>query len=547
MSAGAVSRQGRLHSLETIARLLRGRANRYAWIGLLIAVLTILAATLLSCRYEFDEYSLTGLLAAQRGNPALWVLDVMPLVFLLWGQYIGTVMSYQAGAMVLDETRELRDEANRLQHELHHRSEGPALGLPNRHALLAAIQRSIDTAAKSGGSFALLVLNSEHYHELEHSQGSAAAAQYLAQLAERLRSVARDADFLAHLSDDSFGLLLTGSADATAARRVASRVQLALDVPITIGRNAMTLRAHIGIAVFPAHANDPETLLRRAETAKFAAIAARRDALVYEVHLDDERTERSRLIAELHDALYHDGLGDDYRLQQALQAELPPRLRLLVHWDHPRRGRLAEPQFLHLADRAGLVHGLSTWLMRESFVRLAKWRARCPDLQLVLRLPDAALRELALADLVLRMLQSHDLPGSALALEFSEAALLAANPTQRQQLEALRGVGVRLCLIGVGAPGASALSSFDYPVAEYRIAAELLERAADNAVALEALRLLLKLTQVLSLHVSFSAISDEARRKLKGELHGDYLEGSTPTETMTPAAVDRWLNARRSA
>lgn len=545
MSAAA-ARQSRLQSLETIARLLRGRANRYAWIGLGVAAFAIVAATLLSCRYEFDSYSLDGLLAVQASNPALWALDLMPLIFLIWGQYIGVVMSYQASAMVLDETRELRDEASRLQHELNFRSDGPALGLPNRHALLTAIQRSIDTAPSRGGGFAVLVLNSEHYHELEHGQGGEAAAQYLSQLRERLHSVARASDFLCHFGDDEFGLLLPDTVDAAAAKRIASRVQLALDVPISIGRNAMTLRAHIGIALHPLHGNDADTLLRRAETAKFAAIGARRDALVYEAQLDDERAERSRLTAELHGALYHDGLGDEYVLQEPLQPGLPPRLRLIPYWEHPRRGRLAEARFLHLADRVGLVHGLSTWLMRESFARLAKWQLQKPELHLVLRLPDAALRELPLADLTLRMLQSHDLPPQALLLEFSEAAL-TAGAAQRQQLDSLRQAGIGLCLIGVGAPGASALASLYYPLDEYRLAADLLERAATEPLAHEALRLLLAVTQTQKLRISFPAISDDARRALLAELRGDYVEALSAPLAMSPAAVERWLATRHSA
>src|SRR3546814_17217592 len=69
----------------------------------------------------------------------------MPLIFLVWGQYIGSVMSYQACAMVLDETRELRDEANRLQYELSRQPvAGHATGLPNRPTLVAAINRSIN-------------------------------------------------------------------------------------------------------------------------------------------------------------------------------------------------------------------------------------------------------------------------------------------------------------------------------------------------------------------------------------------------------------------
>jgi len=541
--------QNGLQSLDTIAQLLRGRANRYAWLGLLVAMLAIVAATLLSCQYEQGDYSWSGLLAVQQNNPALWALDVMPLAFLIWGQYIGSVMSYQAGAMVLDETRELRDEANRLQYELSRQPvANHAIGLPNRHTLIAAINRGINRTSRRPGSFAVLVLTTEHYHEIAQAHGESAAAQYLSQLGERLQSVTGSDDTLAHFGDDDFGIVLAQASDEAAARHLASRVQLALDVPITMGRSAFSLRASIGIALYPAHGADAETLLRHAETAKYAAVASRRDYLVYEPSLDDARTEISRLIAELHGALYNDGLGDDYQPQLPLRDGLPRRLRLLPYWEHPRRGRLAEADFLHLPDRIGLVHGLTTWLLREGLGHLAQWRAGgAADLKLVLRLPDAALRELGFVDLIRRMLQSHDLPGSALVIEFSETALLQASATQRAQLAALRQSGIQLCLTGVGAPGASALTALYYPIDEYRLAPGLVERAARETLAQQALQKTMEMTRMLNLRTIFSAVDSPQQRQLIETLDGDYAEGLGYRAALTPQAVERWLHPRGTA
>ncbi|NGY06177.1 EAL domain-containing protein [Solimonas terrae] len=538
--------QGGLQSLDTMAQLLRGRANRYAWFGLLVAGLTIVAATLLSCQYEQGDYSWAGLLTTQQSNPALWALDAMPLIFLIWGQYIGSVMSYQAGAMVLDETRELRDEANRLQYELSRQPvAGHAMGLPNRHTLIGAINRSINKPTRKPGNFAVLVLTTEHYHEIAQAHGETAAAQYISQLGERLRSVVDSDDTLAHFGHDDFGIVLAQAQDEAGARHLASRVQLALDVPITMGRSAFSLRASIGIALYPMHGPDAETLLRHAETAKYAAVAARRDYLVYEASLDDARTENSRLIAELHGALYNDGLADEYQPQIPLRDGLPRRLRLLPYWEHPRRGRLAEADFLHLPDRLGLVHGLTTWLLREGLGHLSRWRAGdATDLQLVLRLPDAALRELGFVDLIRRMLQSHDLPGSALVIEFSEAALMQANATQRAQLAALRQSGIQLCLTGVGAPGASAMTSLYYPIDECRLAPGIIDRAAREPLAQDALQKTMELLRLLKLRVVSSAVDSEPQHRLAESLGGDYAEGLSYRAALTPQAVERWLHPR---
>lgn len=540
--------KGGLQSLDAMARLLRGRANRYAWFGLIVAVLAIAAATLLSCQYEHGGYTWAGLQDVQQNNPALWALDAMPLLFLLWGQYIGNVMSYQAGAMVIDETRELRDEANRLQYELSRQPvAGHGTGLPNRHMLIGAINRSINRPGRRS-NFAVLVLATEHYHEIAQRGDEVIAAQYVSQLGERLQSVVGADDVLAHFGHDDFGIVLTQAGDDAGARHQASRVQLALDVPITMGRNAFSLRASIGIALYPMHGADAETLLRHAETAKYAAVAARRDYLVYEPALDDARTEASRLVAELHGALYNDGLGDEYQPQFPLHDDLPRRVRLLPHWEHPRRGRLAEADFLHLPDRLGLVHGLTTWLLREGLARLAQWREDgAADLQLVLRLPDAALRELSFDDLILRMLGSHDLPGSALVLEFGEAALTQAGAQQRPQLATLRSAGVGICLTGVGAPGASALAALHYPLDEYRLAASLVEYAARDPLAHTVLEKTIELVHLLKLRLAYSAVDTPEQRQLVDTLGGDYAEGLAYRPALTPTAVDRWLRPRVSA
>ncbi|WP_020650417.1 EAL domain-containing protein [Solimonas variicoloris] len=535
-----------LQSLDRMAGLLRGRANRYAWMGLVVALLAILAATLLSCQYEHGDYTIGGLLDVQQNNPALWALDLMPIAFLIWGQYIGSVMSYQAGALVLDETRELRDEANRLQYELSRQSvAGHATGLPNRHALAGAINTAIHRLdGKRSGSFAVLVLTTEHYHEIAQAHGEAAAAQYIGQLGERLQNVTGGGDLLAHFGHDDFGILVAQASDETTARHYASRLQLALDVPITVGRSAFSLRASIGIALYPAHGPNAETLLRHAETAKYAAVAARRDYLVYEPTLDDARTEASRLSAELHGALYNEGLGDDYQLQTPLRAGLPPRVRLLPYWEHPRRGRLGEADFLHLPDRVSLIHGLTTWLLREGLARLSAWRASgAPQLQLVLRLPDAAVRELGFEDLIQRMLHSHDLPGSALVLEIGERALALAGDAQRTQLAALRQAGVALCLDGVGEPGASALTALYHPLDEYRFAPALIRRSGAEPLVRDALRKLVELTRMLRLRIVYAGVDHEAERALIEQLGGDYAEGRAYRPALTPQAVERWLQA----
>lgn len=142
------------------------------------------------------------------------------------------------------------------------------------------------------------------------------------------------------------------------------------------------------------------------------------------------------------------------------------------------------------------------------------------------------------------MLQSHDLPGSALVIEFSEAALMQANATQRAQLAALRQSGIQLCLTGVGAPGASAMTSLYYPIDECRLAPGIIDRAAREPLAQDALQKTMELLRLLKLRVVSSAVDSEPQHRLAESLGGDYAEGLSYRAALTPQAVERWLHPR---
>lgn len=538
-----LGQDGRLEGLNAAAGLLRSRTNRYAWYGLGVAILAILAATVLAARAAHGDTEWASLMRVHAENPALWLLDIMPLAFLIWGQYIGTILSYQAGAMLIDETSALREQTTILQHELERSPvEGHTLGLPNRHAFISLIGRALTRRRVHGMPVAVMTLASEQYHETEQSQGRDASYALVNQLTERLKSVLGENDILAHFGHDDFGILLPQVSDESEARRFASRLQFALDTPVTVGRQSLGLRVSIGIALAPEHGDDAETLIRHAEIAKYAAAGDQRDYRVYEPEMDDARSARPRRIAELHAALYNDGLADDYMLQQPQQAELPPRLRLMPYWNHPRQGRLEESEFLNLPDRLSLVHSLTLWQFREGLARLAQWRGQGqPALGLVVRIADAALRQLALADMVTRLLGSHDLPATALTLEVTEAALIAGGSHARGQVATLRGAGVNLCVNGAGQPGSSALTSLYFPVNEARVSPLPLQRALAEVPMREAFDALLKVLHHQRQTIALGGIDTAELRTLAEARDIAYLEGLAVKPRMSPDDVERWL------
>jgi len=520
------------NQLNKTAGFLRAKANRHAWVGLWIALAALCLAMILSSYLQFETFSLETLQAIQQHNPAVWLLDVMPFLFLAWGQHIGTVISYQAGAIIADETRELREKNSKLEYELEHTGAQRQLAdLPNQWAFASKLSRVIARRAEHKGHCAVLVVDTQQYHEVALAHGGDAAREFIDQVAQRLNAALAEGSVIGHFGYDDFALLIKNVETEPEVLAIASRVQAALDVPLQIRRQPMSLRSSIGIAIYPEHGTDAAMLIRHAETAKYAANAAALECMVYKPELENARSEIPRLIAELHATLDHDGLSAEYMMQRPLRDQQAPRLRMVCSWSHPRRGRLQQDEFLNLPGRPSLIHSLTLWQLREACQQLAIARANVhPEMRMSLRLGDDAYKAFALADAITGLLRSHDLPDEVLTLELRESAL-DNDANALKQLQSLRNRGVRLALVGIGGPGASPAAVLYFPISEVQLVPELLTLARDQQPARHVLDSTVKMLDGLNISVTALGADNLELLALARIAGADYAEGAVTRES----------------
>jgi diguanylate cyclase (GGDEF)-like protein len=135
-------------------------------------------------------------------------------------------------------------------------------------------------AAQSGAAgFAVHYVDLDGFKPVNDRFGHAAGDKVLAQLAARMRRTARDADVVARMGGDEFAILQLGVERADAALGLARRVLEALREPVEADSQPLQVGASIGIALFPAAGADPDTLLRHADAAMYAAKAAGRNCV----------------------------------------------------------------------------------------------------------------------------------------------------------------------------------------------------------------------------------------------------------------------------
>ena len=160
-----------------------------------------------------------------------------------------------------------------FQQQLEHAALHDALtGLPNRKLFMERLDHALELARRRGERVAVAFIDLDHFKTVNDTLGHEAGDKLLADIGGRLAASLRGSDLIARLGGDEFCAILTGVADAAAARSIAQRMLDAFDpaVPVT---------ASIGIALYPDHATEPAILLRHADHAMYRVKAGGKNAI----------------------------------------------------------------------------------------------------------------------------------------------------------------------------------------------------------------------------------------------------------------------------
>ncbi|HSO94183.1 MAG TPA: diguanylate cyclase, partial [Candidatus Dormibacteraeota bacterium] len=262
------------------------------------------------------------------------------------------------------------------QRQLVHHARFDALTeLPNRTQL----QDLVHEAIGQGEVVSLLVMNLDHFTEVNVSFGYLAGDELLKQLGPRIQECARREDLIARLGGDEFGIVLRG-ADQKTARLIADKVIAALERPFSVDGHPLTVEASIGIISFPEHAVTADLLMRRADIAMHVAKRAPGTAAVYSPEYEEEGASHLALMADLRAAIRDGGLSMHYQPLIDLKSGIVVRFEALLRWQHAVRGMVPPDQFIRYAEQTGVIQPLTDWVIRTVLEQTRAWHDAGHDL-----------------------------------------------------------------------------------------------------------------------------------------------------------------------
>jgi diguanylate cyclase (GGDEF)-like protein len=415
---------------------------------------------------------------------------------------------------------------------------------------LDRLQHDIVKRRRDGTRIAILLIDLDHFKEVNDTLGHHQGDVLLVDAARRIADCVRVSDTVARLGGDEFTVILT---ELKATDRVDSIAQNIIDsllAPFALGQEQAFISASIGITLYPDDAASVEDLLKHADQAMYAAKGAGRNRFSYFTPaLQVAALNRMRLTNDLRGALKGGQLRLYFQPIVHLKTGRIHKAEALLRWQHPQRGLVSPLEFIPLAESSGLIVDIGQWVFNESIRWVQRWRDVVhPEFQVSLnQSPVDFQREGGSYDVWLRALRQAGVPGHAIVVEITEGLLLDASTMVTDKLLQLRDAGIQVALddFGTGYSSLSYLNKFD--IDYLKIDRSFVRNLAPDSSDLALSEAIIVMAHKLGLHVIAEGVETPQQRDLLAAAGCDYGQGYLFDKPLPAEEFDALLTAQAGA
>ncbi|HEY1491969.1 MAG TPA: EAL domain-containing protein, partial [Steroidobacteraceae bacterium] len=394
--------------------------------------------------------------------------------------------------------RNVAQRTRQLHHLAYH---DPLTQLPNRRKLSAHLAGAL---ARAGGKrrVALLFVDVDNFKSINDTLGHSFGDRVLQHIAARLRAATGKDALLARLGGDEFTVLLENVKSHAQVETHAAEIVTTLQQPLTVDGRVLTTSASVGASLYPDHATDAEGLLRAADVALFRAKELGRNRMtLYSPALYDAAAQRFRLEQSLRRAVENGDLLLMYQPLVSLHTFEANAVEALLRWRKPD-GRVATAsEFIHIAEKTGIIHELTGWILHAAATTAAAWRAQgWHRATVAVNVSPPQFFESDFVEHVARTLEVTGLPASALELEITET-VFQTGPATIESLRRLRALGVAVALDDFGIGYSSLTSLEQLPITRVKLDRLLVAAVDSNPRSAAIVRSIVALCHGLGLQV----------------------------------------------
>jgi diguanylate cyclase (GGDEF)-like protein len=377
--------------------------------------------------------------------------------------------------------------------ELSHQAQHDFLtDLPNRSLLNDRINQAISFARRYHKKLAAMFVDLDLFKRINDSLGHALGDRLLQEVASRIVACVRRSDTVGRHGGDEFVVLLSQVGHAEDAVFIARKILNSLATGCVIDFKHLQINASIGVSTYPDDGHDADTLINRADTARYEAKKlGRNNCQFFRAEMQARVVEWQSLEGNLRGALDRNEFMLMYQPKIALNTGDISGVEALIRWQHPERGLIQPLKFVPIAEESGLIIPIGHWVLLEACRQVCLWAAAgLPPVRVAVNVSALQFASKDFLSSVRAVLISTGMDPRNLELELTETVLMGDAEAAMQTLRALKGIGVQLVVddFGVGYSSFSYLRKF--PLDALKVDRSFINDISsnpDNAMILSAL------------------------------------------------------------
>ncbi|UGQ45548.1 sensor domain-containing protein [Massilia endophytica] len=431
-------------------------------------------------------------------------------------------------------------ERKRSEEHTRHLAEHDFLtDLPNRVLLLDRLSLALTAARRNSTMLAILFLDLDRFKEINDTLGHQVGDLLLKEVAARLLKCVRKVDTVSRQGGDEFVIILADIGGIDHAAHVAETVRHAITQPYHLGEHELNISTSIGVAIYPSDGDDIDTLIKNADTAMYhAKQGGRNNFQFFSGEMNERIVERTSFENGLRRAL------EEQQFELVFQPELDIRsgaligVEALIRWRHPELGLLLPERFIAIAEEAGLMQGIGSWVLRRACRRARGWHDAGHPLVVAVNLSLAQFMHKDLARTVREALSESGLQPHYLELELTEGLIMKGGHTVADTLSALRGLGIRLSIDDFGT-GYSRLDQLkDYPIDKLKIAQAFMRNGGDAT----AIRTIIAMARSMHMKVIAEGVETAEQLEFLRRHDCDQYQGHYADRQVQASGLSRLLH-----
>ena len=292
-------------------------------------------------------------------------------------------------------------------------------GLPNRYEF----ERRVQDAFSRGQRGWVMMMDLNNFKEVNDTLGHSSGDSVLVEVAARVQQVLGSSGSVARFGGDEFALYLPeGTRDA--ALQMARRINDAIEQPIQVGDSPLAVGASIGLCDCTVHAENVGEAISHADMAMYAAKRVRGAPVVYTPDSDFSAGDQLSLRHDLQKAMDSGEVVLHYQPKKCLRTGEWVGVEALARWKHPRLGFVPPVKFIEIAEKSGLIHRLTVYLLNYAADQAVRFREMGLDCPIAVNVSNISFSTTDLVETLTTPLVSRGLPMSAFEIELTESAAI---------------------------------------------------------------------------------------------------------------------------